>query len=193
MDGQELVDQRPSELREHVIERVVCEYAARERIAVGVQSVGRQHDDGVPGCDAIDVDQRGFRGHADHASGKVELVFLIDPRKLGGLAAEQRAVELPAGPGRALDDIGDDFGVEPGGGEIVEKRARQRTDDKYVVCAVIHDVGADGVVAPGLGRDGDLGSDRIDAGDDDGIIDTRRNPQRAPKSADIAHDERAVS
>ena len=192
MDGQELVDQRPSELREYVVERIVCEHAARERIAVGVQSIGRQHDDGVSGCDAVDVDQLGFRGYADHASRKIELVFLINAGQLGGLAAEQSAIELSAGPGRALDDIGDDFGVEPGGGEIVEKRARQRTDDKYVVCPVIHDVSADGVVAPGLGRDGDLGSDRIDAGDDDGIIDTRRDPQRASEAADIADYERTV-
>src|SRR5665213_3865887 len=61
---------------------------------------------------------------ADREAGEIVIVAVIEPRHLGGLAADQRAAGLPAAESNAGDDGRADFRLEFTGGVIVEEEQR---------------------------------------------------------------------
>jgi hypothetical protein len=84
--------------------------------------------------------------HSDDESSKIVLAFGIEAGHFGGLAADQGAAVVLAGFGEAANNFFRDFRFQLAGGEVVHKKQRRRTLHGDVVHAVIHQVGADGVV-----------------------------------------------
>ena len=86
---------------------------------------------------------------AHDEAGQVVVVGRVRPRHLRGLAADERAAELGAGPGEAGDDGLDADGVHLPEGDVVEEEERRRALHEDVVHAVGHEVVAHGVVHAG--------------------------------------------
>src|SRR5581483_11891361 len=78
-------------------------------------------------------------------------------------AADERAPVLAARARDAADDLLRDGGGQPAGGEVVEKEQRLGALDEDVVDAVVDEVGADRVVAPGHERHLQLRADAVGA------------------------------
>ena len=89
---------------------------------------------------------------------------LVEAWHLGGLSAEQRAPVVETRGGHAPHDLLGHVRREPPRREIVEKEQRPGALHEDVVDAVVHEVDADGVVAPQLGGDEDLRADPIGRG-----------------------------
>ena len=83
----------------------VEEHAARQRIAVGVQSRRRQADQDVARLDRPAVDDLRPLDDADDEAGDVVFAVGVEPRHLRRLAADQRAAVLAARPRHAGDDL----------------------------------------------------------------------------------------
>src|SRR5205085_4769558 len=85
-----------------------------------------------------------------------EVVFTaaIEPGKLRGLAADQRAPRLHAPLRDALDHLLGFGQVQPAGGEVVEEHHRLGAADHDVVHAHRHQIDAHGVVL--AGEEGEL-------------------------------------
>src|SRR6266496_473121 len=78
------------------VEVIVAEELANQREPVRVDATGGEADHDVAGGAAGAVDHVGAVDDADAGAREVELVLLVDPRKLGRLAADQRAAGDPA-------------------------------------------------------------------------------------------------
>ena len=102
--------------------------------------------------------------HPDDEAGEVVVVLGVGPRHLRGLAADQRAGELGAGPREAGDDLLDLAGVHPAERDVVEEEQRHGPLDQDVVDAVGDEVVADGVVDAGEDRHLDLRADAVRRG-----------------------------
>ena len=127
------------------------------------------------------VDDARARHDADDEPGDVVFAVGVEPRHLGGLAAEQRAAVLAAGARHARDDLLGDVGRQPAGRQVVEKEQRPRALHEDVVDAVIDEVGADRVVHAGHERDLELGADAVGAGDEHRV---RRRPVEREQPAE---------
>src|SRR4029077_2830847 len=77
---------------------------AYQRIAVGVDSGRGEPEDDVPGCNILPWQQAIAFRRSDRKPGEGIVTVLVDPRHLGGLAADQGASGLPT----ALRDAGND-------------------------------------------------------------------------------------
>jgi hypothetical protein len=106
---------------------------------------------------------------ADGKAGEVEIAGAVDPRHLGGLAADQRGT----GDAAALGDSGNYrrrmVGIEPSGREIVEEEQRLGALDDKVVDAHRHEIDADRIEAAGLDRELQFGPDAVGGRDQDRI------------------------
>ena len=113
-----------------------------------MHSDGREADNGVADLDPRSVDQPLALDEPDARAGEVELVLLVDPRQLGGLAADQRAAGLSADLGGALHELGHRLEVDAIGGDVVEEEQRLGAARRDVVDAVCGEVGAAGPKPP---------------------------------------------
>ena len=84
--------------------------------------------------------------HADDESGQVVFALGIEAGHLGGFAADERAAVVLAGLGQAGDDLLGDLRLQLADGEVVHEEQRRGALHGDVVDAVVHQVGADGVV-----------------------------------------------
>ena len=130
--------------------------AARQRVAVGVQAARGHADEDVARADAAPGDQLLAIGGADDEAREIVFALGVEPRHLGGLAAEQRAAVLAAGRGHAADDRLGHLRRQPSGGEVVEKEERLGALHEDVVDAVVDEVHAHRVVPVGQERDLEL-------------------------------------
>src|ERR1700674_5451821 len=64
---------------------------------------------------------------AERETREIVVAAGVEPRHLGGLAADERATRLPAAGRDSLDHFGGLFGIELAAGEIVEEQKRLRT------------------------------------------------------------------
>ncbi len=103
---------------------------------------------------------------ADDEAGDVVFAVGVEAGHLGGLAAEQRAAVLAAAAGDARDDLFGDVGRQPPGRQVVEEEQRPRALHQDVVDAVVHEIGADRVVAAGHECDFELRADAVRARDE---------------------------
>ncbi len=91
--------------------------------------------------------------------------------------------------GEAADDLFDNGAFELAGGEIIEKEEGHSALYGDVVDAVVHQVGADGVVDAELEGDLELGADAVCAGDQDGVgVLCNVESEEAAEAADVAED-----
>ena len=144
----------------HVLVRPVLRHLeqelARERVAVGVQAVGRQADQHVADLDRLAGDDLGAVDAADDEAGQVVLAVGVEAGHLRRLAADQRAAVGAAGFGQAAHHRLHRLGVllaQLAGREVVEEEQRRRALHRDVVHAVVDQVRADRVVNAQLKRD----------------------------------------
>ena len=159
---------------------------AGERIAVGVQSGGRQSEN-----DIADFDR--FAGHdffalddAHDKSGKIVFALGVEAGHLGRLAADQRAAIVFAGVGKSFDDFLGDFGFEFSRGQVIHEEQRCGALHGDVVDAVIDQVRSDGVVDLHFEGDFEFSADAIDARDENGIEIFLVYRKQAAEPADLA-------
>jgi hypothetical protein len=100
---------------------------------------------------------------------QLDLALAVHAGHRGGLAAEQRAAGAPAALGHAAQRVLGDLLVEPAHRHVVEEDQRLGALHHEVVHDHRHAVDADGVVAPELGGQLELGADAVGARDQDGL------------------------
>src|SRR3954464_1838269 len=99
---QELVRERPPELRHRIVERTSVEQnSTDQRVAVRMQSAGLESDQDVTLADATGPNHARFADHADTEPRKAELVVGHPARMLRRLPADKRASGAPAPLGDA--------------------------------------------------------------------------------------------
>ena len=153
----------------------VEEHAARQRIAVGVQTGRRQADQHIARHDASG--HRSMRlaiDDADDEAGDVVFAVGVEAGHLRGLAADQRAAVLAAAARDAGDDLLGDVGRQPAGRQVVEEEQRPRALHEDVVDAVVDEIGADRVVPAGHERDLQLRADAVRARHEHRLAEARR-------------------
>src|ERR1019366_531227 len=140
------------------------EKLAGQGIAVGVQSGGRQTDEYIAGLHRFAGDELGAVGNAENKPRQIVLAVGVKAGHFGGLAANQRAPVLLAGIGDAGHHFFGDFRLQLAGGKVVHEEHGRGALHRDVVHAVVHQVGADGVVQVHFKGDLQLGTDPVHAG-----------------------------
>ena len=123
------------------------ENLAGERVAVGVESVAAEADDGVAGADFRAVEEFRAVHDADDGAGDIVFTFLIHTGHLGGFSTDQGAASLLAGFGEAFEDLLEDDGIEFFTTDVVEEKQGPGANDGDVVDAMVDEILADRVVA----------------------------------------------
>ena len=141
------------------------DHAAHQRKAVRMQAVGGEADDDIADLNRVAGEHRVALDRANREAREVIITRRIEPRHLGGLAADQRTTGGPAPLGNAGDDLARHLGIEPSRREIVEEEQRFGAGDDDVVDTHRHQIDADRVVAADRHGDHELGADTIGAGD----------------------------
>src|SRR5215470_9494796 len=113
-----------------------------------------QPQHGVAGLDVMSRQQAAAFGSADREAREIIVADLVEPRHLGGLAADESAASLLAAGSDPGYHGSADFRRKLAGGEIVEKEQRLGPLDYEIVDRHGDEIDADGVVPPSL--DGDL-------------------------------------
>src|SRR4029079_19254490 len=152
------------------VESRLLDHAAHEREAVGVHAGGGQGEDDVSRFDIFPRQQRFALYRADGEAGEIVVAGRIDPRHLGGLAADQRRAGLLAAFGDAADHRWGHAEIELAGGEIVEKEQRLGALHDDVVDVHGDEVDADAVVNAGFDGEVELGADAVGGGDQHGVL-----------------------
>ena len=117
---------------------------------------------------------------------EIVIAVLVEPRHLGGLAADQRAAGFPAALGDAGHDRRRRFRIELAAGKIVEEEQRFRALHHEVVDRHRHQVDADAAMQAGLDGDLDLGADAVGRRHQHRVLETRRlEVEQAAESADF--------
>src|SRR5213594_1286163 len=168
------------------------QHLAGQRIAVAVQSRGRQADHDVARLDTAPVNEPLPLDHPDRKAGQIVLAFRIESRHLGGPRPVQRATGLAA----AFDAPGDDrFGLshrQLPDRHVIQKEERLGSTDRHVVDAHRDQIDADRVMASHQGGDLQLGPHPVRARDQDRVlIFLRIEAEEAGKSSDVRQDFRA--
>jgi hypothetical protein len=154
-----------------------------------VEAGGGEADEDVADFDFFSGDEFVAVNDSDDEAG--EIVFALDVKAghLRGFATDEGAAVGAAGVGESGDDFFGDLGIEAAGGEVVEEEERGRALDGDVVDAVIHEVGADGVVDFEGEGEFELGADSVGGGDEDGIFPfSGVEFEEAAEAADVADD-----
>ena len=177
--------------RGHVLRGLVAghfkQQLARQRVAVGVQPGGGQPDQHVARLDARAGDHLVAVHRAHDEARQVVLAVGVEAGHLRRLAADQHAAVGLAGVGQPADHALDHLGVELAGGQVVEKEERRRALHGNVVHAVVHQVGAHGVVQAQLEGHLQLGSHAVGRADQDGLLPALHvQPEQRAEAADSA-------
>ena len=131
--------------------------------------------------------QRFALDRADGKAGEIVVARRIDPRHLGGLAADQRAARLLAAFGDAADHRLGHAEIELAGGEIVEKEQRLGALHDDVVDVHGDEVDADAVMNAGLDGELELGADAVGGGDQHRVLEAASlEVEQAAEAADAA-------
>ena len=147
---------------------------------------GRREDD-VACFDVCARQQRFALDRTDGKAGEIVVARRIQPRHLGGLAADQRAACLLAAVGDAGDHRLGHAEIELAGGEIVEKEQWLGTLHDDVVDVHGDEVDADAVVDAGLDGELELGADAVGGGDQHRVLEAASlEVEQAAETADAA-------
>jgi hypothetical protein len=107
---------------------------------------------------------------ADDEPGQVVVVPVVDIRELGGLPADEDAIDLPAGFRHAGDEGLDALRHQPADADVVQEEEGLGAAGEDVVDAVVDDIDADGIVDAEAGGHLGLGADGVRAGDEQGLF-----------------------
>ena len=117
---------------------------------------------------------------------------MVEAGHLGGLAADQRAVGLPAARRNAGDHGRTVLRIELAAGEVVEEEQRLGALHHEVVDRHGDEIDADGAVVAGVDRDLDLGADAVGRGDQDRVAESGALEVEQPaEAADLGIGARA--
>ena len=132
------------------------------------------------------VDDAGAIDDADDEARDVVFAVGVEAGHLRGFAAEERAAVVAACRREALDDLHGHVGLEPAGGEVVEKEQRPGALDQDVVDAVVDEIPPDGVVDAGHEGDAELRADAVGARHQHRLANAgRREREEAAEGADV--------
>ena len=164
----------------------VVEELSDEREAVRMEPRRGEAENDVARFEIAPRQELAPLGGADREAGEVEVAPLIEPRHLGGLAADERGAGDPAALGDAGDDLDGVSRLELAGGEIVEEEQRLGALDDEIVDAHGDQIDADRVENAGVDGDLQLGADPVGGRDQDRVRITRRLEVEEPaESADL--------
>src|SRR6185437_7518035 len=141
--------------------------------------------DGCPGDHCVAKDD------SDDESGQVVFAFGVETGHLGGFAPDEGATIGAAGIREAGGDAFGDVGIEAACGEVVEEEERRSALDGDVIDAVVHEIGADGVMETELESDLELGADAIGRTNENGVfpaleVEAEESAEAANAAQDIA-------
>ena len=139
-----------------------------------------------PARGARPVDQLVAPDEADDRPAEVELVVPVDPRQLGGLAAEDRAPGGAADVRGALDELHDLLRVDRPRGDVVEEEEWLRAGRRDVVDPVGGEVGAAPAERPRAPCEDELRADRVRRGGEQPLVVEREQPRERAERADHA-------
>ena len=160
---------------------------AGQRVAVGVQAGRGQADEHVAGLDARAGDHLVAVDRAHDEAGQIVLAVGIEAGHLRGFAADQHATVGVAGLGQPGDHVLGHLGIQLAGGQVVQKKERRSALHGDVVDAVVHQVGAHGVVQAQREGDLQLGAHAVGGADQDRLLPALRvHPVQRAKAADAA-------
>src|SRR5215470_8996855 len=124
-----------------------------------------------------------FRG-ADRKAREIVVADLIEPRHLGGFAADEGATRLLAAGCNPGHHRRADLRCELAAGEIVEEEQWLGTLDHKIIYRHGDEIDADGVMPSGFNSDLDLGTDAVRGGHQPWIAETRAlQVEQSTKSA----------
>ena len=124
---------------------------------------------------------------ANRESSEVVIAGGVEPRHLGGLAADQRASGLAAAFGNAGNDALGNTDIELAGSEIVEKEERLGALHHEIVDVHGDEIDADAVMGAGLDGELELGADAVGGGDEERVLEAARlEVEQAAEPADAA-------
>ena len=151
-----------------------------------MQSIARESDDRVAHAYAFRPQHLRLGDRSHDKPGEVVVGGRVHAGHLGRFPADQRASVLDTSGRHTGDDRFDHRRLEFAEREIVEKKQRHRALDQDVVDAVVDQVMANRVVAPGLDRHLDLRSNAIGARDQHRGLTGGRHPKQAAEAAEAA-------
>jgi hypothetical protein len=160
----------------------------RQRIAVRVQAGRSDADDRVAALHGLlAIEHFALFDDADNRAAHVVFAFLVEPRHLGRFAADKRAMVFGASARKALDDFGEDVRLQFAGAEVIEEEQRLGAQHGDVIDAMVHEVGADGVVPVHREGDFELGAHAIHGRHEDRLaVFFQIKREQAAKAADLA-------
>jgi len=163
------------------------EHLAGERVAVGMEAVAAEADDGVTGADFRAVEEFRTVHDADDGPGDIVFAFLIHAGHLGGFTTDQGAASFLAGFGEAFEDLLEDDGIEFFTADIVQEKQGPGADDGDVIDAMVDEILADRVVAVRGEGDFEFRADSVHAGDEHGVFHAAQvRAEEAAEAADFA-------
>src|SRR6185295_3717945 len=133
----------------------------RERIAVGVQTRGRQSDQYVARANGLPREHSLALHHAHDEPGQIVFAGSIHPRHLRGLAADQGAAVITAPARHARHNLGRDLRIQLPHREIVQKKQRYGTLHRDIVNAVVDQIFAYGGMLSGHESQLELSADPV--------------------------------
>ena len=118
----------------------------RERVTVCVQAIRRQAENDVAGFDSAAIDHLRAFDDADDTTSEIVLAFAVHSRHLRSLSADQSAAGRATSFGKTGEQLIEDARLQFLRADVIEKKKRARAENGNVVHAMIHKIGADGVV-----------------------------------------------
>ena len=164
---------RPGKLVPPRILADVEDDAPRQREAVRLEPVGREADDHVARADGLARDELRLLDAADDRADEIVLADRIEPRHLGGLAAEERHLVLLARLAKPGDDGLELRRIDLRRADVVHEEERHRALHEDVVHAVVDDVLPDRVVLVHHRRHLELRADAVRGRDEDHVLPLR--------------------
>ena len=137
---------------------------ARQGIAVRVETVGGDPDHAVALADACAVEHIASFHNADDGAADIILAGSVKIGHLSRLTADQGAVVLTAGFGKAGDQLLENRGLQFAGADIVQEEERLRAQNSDIIHTVIDQIGAYRVVLVQGKGDLEFGAYAVHAG-----------------------------
>ncbi len=158
-----------------------------QRVAVGVEPVGGQTYQGIACRYLRGIHHLGTLDGSEDEAGHIEIALREDAGHFGGLAADERAADLGAGPGHTLDQRGNDIGSQDAHVDVVKEQDGLRAAHYHVIDAGAHEVFSDALEPAGHHGQLELGADRIGAGDEHGVFVSDEGVHRAERADSSQH------
>ena len=115
--------------------------------------------------DVAAVDDPGAINHTDDAAGQIVFAFAIHSWHLRRFAPDQGATGEPTAASKSMQQLIEDARLKSFAADVIKEEKRPRAKDGDVVHAVVHQIGAHGIVLVHRECDFQFRPDAIDARD----------------------------